>query len=359
MVDEPMRRRPSPAPFALALALTLGSAVAHADVAADKARADELFKAGRALAKDAKWSVACPKFEESQRLDPAPGTLLNLGVCHARTGKNALAYAELAESLSIAQRAKRADRVTIAHDELTLLEPKIARVTMNAPTEPNVTVTVDGRTIAPMALGVAQVVEPGTHTLRAVAPGKKAWEQSIAVTAGERRAVDVPALEKADDAVATTAASTSTDAPTSTTATTTTATTATTASVPPVDAAPGARDDRGGRRTAAFVTGGLGVAALGAGAFFAVHASGLQHDADDLGAQGNAPDAAAKADSARSAVTLARVGLGLGLIGVGVGTYLLVTSRSDDAASASASASVRVAPVVGVGFAGLAVGGGW
>jgi tetratricopeptide (TPR) repeat protein len=87
-----------------ALVFTLASAMARAD-GADPVAAEALFREGRSAADAGNYAVACPKFEESYRLDPAPGTLLNLGDCEEHRGQLALAlqhyrqlHAELPET---------------------------------------------------------------------------------------------------------------------------------------------------------------------------------------------------------------------------------------------------------------------
>lgn len=49
--------------------------------------AETLFREGRAAADEGNYLVACPKFEESYKLDPAPGTLLNLADCEENRGQ--------------------------------------------------------------------------------------------------------------------------------------------------------------------------------------------------------------------------------------------------------------------------------
>lgn len=51
------------------------------------ARAKALFLEGRALARDGNFADACPKFDESARLDPGIGTQFNLADCWEHTGK--------------------------------------------------------------------------------------------------------------------------------------------------------------------------------------------------------------------------------------------------------------------------------
>src|SRR5271166_2452009 len=53
---------------------------------ATHAQADELFKAGRAAVAAGDNKAACDRFGQSEKLEPAPGTQLNLGACEAAQG---------------------------------------------------------------------------------------------------------------------------------------------------------------------------------------------------------------------------------------------------------------------------------
>src|SRR5579864_3684505 len=66
---------------------------AYAPDPADEKAADALFQSARAAMDRGDLATACDRFAQSQRLDPAPGTLLNLGECEARAGKLARALA--------------------------------------------------------------------------------------------------------------------------------------------------------------------------------------------------------------------------------------------------------------------------
>jgi formylglycine-generating enzyme required for sulfatase activity len=75
---------------------------------ADALAAESLFREAKDLVTGGKTAEACPKFAESQRLDPQIGTLLYLATCHSQEGKSATAWAEFLQA---------ADQAARAHDE--------------------------------------------------------------------------------------------------------------------------------------------------------------------------------------------------------------------------------------------------
>ena len=77
------------APLVVA-ALLLGATRARADATTE---ADALFDEGLKAMDAGDHAAACAKFGESQRLDPAAGTLLHLGNCYEKVGKTASAWA--------------------------------------------------------------------------------------------------------------------------------------------------------------------------------------------------------------------------------------------------------------------------
>ena len=67
--------------FAAAAAFVALPTSAHAQ------DADKLFKEARRLVEAGDYAHACPMFAESERLEPAPGTLLNLADCEKNVGQ--------------------------------------------------------------------------------------------------------------------------------------------------------------------------------------------------------------------------------------------------------------------------------
>src|SRR5439155_12298885 len=133
---------------------------------ADRAIAERLYDRGRGQMEHGQVAAACDSFAESQRLDPATGTLLNLAACHEAQGKLASAWVEFREAAAAARREKRPDRVRYAQDHLTAIEPRLAYLTIavggSTRAQPPV-ITLDGRALGAAAWGVAIPVDAGSH----------------------------------------------------------------------------------------------------------------------------------------------------------------------------------------------------
>jgi hypothetical protein len=343
------------AAFGFGLFGTLHPHVASADPSvADKTTATQLFKEGRALLDQGHIAPACRKLEESQRLDPGGGTLLNLAICHEREGRTATAWVEFTDALGIAKKDDRAARVEFARAHLVQLEPVLSRIVVdvsNAADLPDLEIKRDGSVLAPPAWGSAIPIDPGDHVIEATAPGKQTWRQSVVIgPKGDSKTVTIPSL---DDAPA--------------------RDTAASAPAPPAGpvftphaigggeglAQPAARDRPGqasGLSTAAWLSLGVGVAASGVGTYFALHALSLKNDADH-----NCPNdvcsalgATQNSDAIRSA-NYATAGFGVGALGIGLGAVLFAMAPGSHPSGGGASAS---RPRLAVTSGDLSVGPG-
>jgi len=169
---------------------------AHAQ-ATDQSIAEALFQEGRKLLDDHRYAEACPKFAESQRLDPGIGTLLNLATCHELEGKTASAWAEFTQALGIATREARSSAQQLARTHLYALTPKLSKIVISVPAEnevPSLEVRLDGHLIGKPAWGTAAPIDPGPHTVAASAPGKKEWSSEVMFPPSEPKTVLVPLL---------------------------------------------------------------------------------------------------------------------------------------------------------------------
>lgn len=190
-------------PFMLAAAL-LAAPLAFAPTStawaqpSDTTIADSLFEQARELMKEKKWSEACPKLAESNRLDPKLGTLLNLAVCHQSAGKIATAHSEFRSLETLAGREGQAERAEFAKARVAELAAKLAHVVIAVASPGGVTVSLDGKAVTSATFGVPLALDPGPHEITASAAGQKPWSKTIEVPAEKADIrVEVPELEDA------------------------------------------------------------------------------------------------------------------------------------------------------------------
>jgi hypothetical protein len=163
----------------------------------DVSTAEVLFREGRELMARHAYADACPKLEESQRLDPAPGTEFNLARCYELIGRLASAWGAYVEVANVTHAAGQFDREASARERVAVVEPRLSFVTVTMRTPPaGVALTRDGLAMAAAQLEVAIPIDPGEHVLRASAPGKREWETRFRVDRdGQRLNVEVPPLD--------------------------------------------------------------------------------------------------------------------------------------------------------------------
>jgi hypothetical protein len=181
------------------MVMLLAAAPARADTPSsqDRALAESLFREAKDLAKAEDYERACPKFAESQRLDPQLGTLLHLATCHEQQGKTASAWAEYSAAAELAASKGEASRAELARKRVKQLEPKLSRIEVEVK-EPvaGLTVRLDDRELGDAVLGAALPVDPGSHQLQASAPGYEPWSRPIDILAdGQTTRLHIPSLK--------------------------------------------------------------------------------------------------------------------------------------------------------------------
>lgn len=338
------RARASAAVFVVAVASSYGDDL-RAQSSGDKAAAVELFDSADKLISEGKYADACPKFAESQKLDPQLGTLLHLADCLEKNGQTTSAWATWRDGAELAQ--KRGDeRAKVAAERARALEPKVARIRLElqTPDLPGLEVRRDGVLVGRPLWGGAPV-DPGSHEIQVVAPGKKPWAQRVDVVSGESKSIAIPALaDEAGSAPPPEPAHGASDAPSG-------------AAAAPVD-----RGNSGaGQRTLGLVLGGVGVMGLGVGTYFTLKRSQLLSDRDDVcpstvnctRADLDENDRLTK--DARSATTLSYVGFGLGGALLASGVVLYLTAPHEP----RRSASWAVTPMIDSRSSALGVVGVW
>jgi hypothetical protein len=181
--------------------LLLAPSIARAD-GSQAALAQSLFDEAVKLMEQERYAEACPKLAESQRLDPAGGTLLNLGLCREKEGKLATAWTIYNEALSQAIKDGRKDRELTAKGRVEALEPMLAKIVIVVPEEvarlDGLEVTLDGVRIGHAAFGVQSPIDTGAHILTASAANKREWQDTVQVHQnGEVVRVAIPLLADA------------------------------------------------------------------------------------------------------------------------------------------------------------------
>jgi tetratricopeptide (TPR) repeat protein len=174
----------------LGLTLLLLCAVAYAQ---PKNKSTELFEQGRALAAAGKLPEACAKFEESYKLDRAPGTALNWGDCFEKLGQLRRAW-QMFDAAAKDFTRDNDGRAPYAKQRADAVAPKLAAITVRVanPAIPGLEIKIGDQAFAPAAQ-IDDRFEPGEIVVTAIAPNMQAFTTRANGLAGSSVIVDIPA----------------------------------------------------------------------------------------------------------------------------------------------------------------------
>lgn len=317
--------------------------------AADAELARTLFKRGTEVLRNAsapreQLDQACADLGESQRRDPALGTLLALAICHDKQGRVATAWTEYQRVADLARKSPDATdkkRLDYATEAAVKLEGKVPRLLVQPPAgAAGLSLRLDGDDKGGAALGMALPLDPGEHRVEVAAPGKKSFTATVTVSAGGgTTTLSVPPL--ADAAAPPPPGPAVPPGPV-----------APLADRPP---APAPTPEGGGRSmprfAAGLAVGGVGLAGVVVGSIFGVRTFQKKGEITlkdcDVHNTCNAAGVALQEDAHRSA-TISTVAFAVGLTAVAGGVALVATSGSS-----AQPRSAWIAP----GPGGLLVGG--
>ena len=313
----------------VALACITVVAPAFAQSSGDAA-AQTLFDEGRTLMAASRYDEACEKFEASERLSPAGGTLFNLADCYERAGKPASAWARYNEAADRAAALNRPDAEKFARDRARALAGSLAFIEVeigdSVKAIPGVAITVDAAPLAPAGWDTPIPADPGPHEIRATAPGKKPRSVHVAVAGqGSTSAVRIDELE---------------DEP------------APRPAERPLEPRPIDASRSSAQKMIGLGVGAIGVVSLGIGSFFGLTAMSKHGSIDCPNDVCASPDDKIKNDDARSDATLSTIAFAAGGVLVASGVVLYLT-----APKAGAATGLRIAPSVAQGGARLGVEG--
>lgn len=304
------------------LTVVFGALLAVGDVRADTAAerdARTLFAQGNQHAQDGDYAGALTRFQAAYAKYPNVKILLNIGTMMQQLGRNA----EAVNAYDAYQRDPSADpgRRREVEKLLASLDTQVAKLNVVVD-DPEATVLVDGNAVAMQDGKVVMRIMPGSHTITAKRRDGKPTVTDIVAVAGKETNVSMH-VARPDR---------------------------------PVDPAPtvvdAAESAPNGRRTAGFVSGGIGLAGLAAGGITGI-VSLLDHGAvrsacpSRRGCSQDIVDQAARGESLSMVSTVA---FAVGVVGAGAGIYLVLSSKAAETAP-------RVGFVVAPGGGGIGLRG--
>jgi hypothetical protein len=261
--------------------------------AAEVARAETLFESGKAALASGDLATACARLDESQRLDPAVGTLLNLATCEERSGRLAVAL----EHFTLARAQLTADdyRVRFTREQMDSLAKRVAHLVIRVPAKYPAAMHVarDGAELTPASFNVPIVVDPGSHVL--VVEGAVASPSRIEVglAEGETKTVDVTLIQPG---------------------------------FTPPSTQPGPAPERPSR-TLGYVALGVGAAGVIAGTITGVLTLNAAGTYRDHCARGECDsEGLSAASTGRTVSIISPIAFAVGAVGLGLGTYMLLSA---------------------------------
>lgn len=336
-------------PAVAAIALSVPRAALAQPSASDRAAAETLFNQALELLEKSKAAEACPKLQESQRLDPGVGTLLYLADCYKQVGKTASAWGTFREAAYAASAAGQKDREELATKEAAALEAVLSKliISVEKPDTPGMKVLRDGQEVGRALWESPVPVDPGKSVVSAEAPGMLPWKQELDVPVGAgSTSVRVPALTPAPVVAAPPPAA----APPPLAVTT-------------IPSPPPERESGGGgvQRGLGWLGVGLGAAGLVGGGVLGIVAKanyessrdGCRKQDDDTLCNADAID---QGEGAQTLATAASVTVSVGAALLVGGIVMIVTAPSSRSASGS---TVTLTARGGIGQGRLALEGTW
>lgn len=292
--------------------LLFGVPVMAQEAPRDPIAAEALFERGKQRMDQGRTSEACAAFGESERLDPAGGTLLRLALCHEVEGKLASAWLEYLEVVRISSEgtgepAKLAERVRLAREHLAAIEPRVPKLAIAVPPAARIEglrVSANGLPRNEGSWGVALPVNPGDVVIVATAPGRREYRTTAHLAEGQQQTVEVAPLALA---VASTPA--------------------------PVAPAPARAGQGSIVRPVGIGVGALGIVALGVGTYFGFRAISKWNASNDVCPGTTCTDASgvSLAGDAKDAARVADFTLAGGAVALAAGIVLYVVGAPSTA----------------------------
>jgi hypothetical protein len=264
------------------------------------AAAQVLFDQGREAMLRRDYDTACQRFRESEQIDPAPGTKLNLADCEEKRGRVASAW-ELFRAV-MRELPDSDERHGIAAARAAALEKRLPTLVLRlASGAPSTTrVRVGSSEIGSGSFGVPLPLDPGKHTLVIEAPGHAPRTVEVVLAEGSAQTVDVvPGTAIAGPPPS------------------------------PFASPPPPQKRSGGTKTLGYVLGGVGLVGIAVGSVAGVivlSKKSTNEDGCDDARRVCTKVAADAGDSGEAIAPISTAGFIVGALGLGAGAYFILTS---------------------------------
>ncbi len=301
------------------MALTTAAGHAAADgvdpskaTPAQRDQAQARFLKGRDLFAQGRFDAALEQFRGSHDVVASPNARLYAARCLREQKRLAAAYTELGRTAAEARAQSRDDpryarTAEAADEERRALAPKLGMLTVTVVNpEATTTLKVDGDELQRDEWADAIPAAPGSSEVTVQTPGRVPLKQSVAVQAGEAKALRFDA--------ATAGPVTAGGEPHAA------------ASIAPAAEPPSADAGRARMRTASYVAGGVGLAGLVTFGVAGALSAGKFSDLKTACGGPCPPSRQGDIDAGRQEQTIANVGLVIGLLGVATGVTLFLMS---------------------------------
>lgn len=164
--------------------------------------AQKLYDDAMQLIAEKKYAEACPKLAESNRLDAGMGTRFYLGDCYENLGRVASAWALFIDVADEAKRTKQSGRESVARERAKQLEGRLPKLTLQVPASvakvPGVNMRDNDAIVNAPLWGQPIPADPGKHTIKVSAPGRRTWEKVVDLKEGAAETVAIGELTAAE-----------------------------------------------------------------------------------------------------------------------------------------------------------------
>jgi hypothetical protein len=157
------------------------------------------FRDGRQMMSEGRYAEAAERLAESQRLDPAPGTMANLAYCYDKLGRTSAAWVTYKETARLARQSGKSEWASQAEASAAAIEraaPRLVIQLSERAETPGLALSVDDVALPRPLWSESPPAAMGRHEIRASAAGKRSWSSPFEVPeGGAPTTLVVPPLE--------------------------------------------------------------------------------------------------------------------------------------------------------------------